>query len=308
MRKSNHLEYLKKGDLVAVVSIAKYITKGECRFATQYIEKKGLKVFNLKKTILSRRGMFSGSDEERINLLQLILDSSNIKAIFFARGGYGSIRILDELNFDQFVKNPKWLIGFSDITVFLSHVSKSFNLPTIHAPMPYNFPNTSKKSLQELFDLLFGVRKSIKISSNKYNRLGMCKGKLIGGNLSILTSLLGSNSFPETKGNILLLEDIGEYLYSIDRMMYSLKRAAVFKNLSGLIIGKFSKINDNTPSFGKNIFQLIINILRDYKFPICFNFPVGHLKNNRPIIFFEDIILKVNESVELIYINHKNEK
>ncbi len=303
MKKPIHLEYLKKGDLIAVVSIAKYIKKKECQFAIQYIKKKGLKVFNLDKTILSRKGMFSGSDKERVDMLQSILDSPKIKGVFFARGGYGSIRILDKLNFNCFIKNPKWLIGFSDITVFLSHLSRLYSLPTIHGPMPFNFPETSKKSLEELFNLLFGITNTIKIKGNKYNREGVSNGKLIGGNLSILCSLLNSNSFPKTKGNILLIEDVGEYLYSIDRMIYSLKRSGVFENISALIVGKFSKVKDNKPSFGQNINQIIIQALSEYEFPICFDFPVGHLKNNRPVVLFKNVQLKIRKSVQLIYTN-----
>lgn len=302
MRKSNHLEYLKKSDLVAIVSTAKYINKKDCQFAIKYIKKKGLNIVNLDNTILSRKGMFSGSDTERVEMLQSILDSPKVKAIFFARGGYGSIRIIDKLNFNKFIKDPKWLIGFSDITVFLSHVSKVYNLPTLHSPMPYNFPKTSKKSLQEIFNLLFGVKNSIKIPSNQYNRRGEAKGKLIGGNLSILCSLLNSGSFPETKGNILLIEDVGEYLYSIDRMINSLKRSGVFKKVSALIVGKFSKIKDNKPAFGQSINEIIIQCLSEYDFPICFDFPVGHVKNNKPVIFFHNMQLKVSSSVELIYV------
>tara|TARA_B100000579_G_C22830846_1_gene855860 strand:- start:532 stop:1443 length:912 start_codon:yes stop_codon:yes gene_type:complete len=303
MKKPIHLEYLKKGDLIAVVSIAKYIKKKECQFAIQYIKKKGLKVFDLDKTILSRRGMFSGSDKERVEMLQFILDSPKVKAIFFARGGYGSIRILDKLNFNLFIKNPKWLIGFSDVTVFLSHVSKLYNFSTIHGPMPFNFPNTSRKSLEELFNLLFGITNTIKIKGNKYNREGVSNGKLIGGNLSILCSLLNSNSFPKTKGNILLIEDVGEYLYSIDRMIYSLKRSGVFENISGLIVGKFSKTKDNKPSFGQNIHEIIIQALSEYNFPICFDFPFGHVKNNKPLLLFKNVQLKIRKSVQLIYTN-----
>ena len=302
MRKSIHLEYLKKGDLVAIVSIAKYITKKDCQFAIKYIKKEGLNIVNLDKTILSRKGMFSGSNKERTEMLQSILDSSKIKAIFFARGGYGSIRILDKLNFTKFIKSPKWIIGFSDITVFLSHVSKFYNVPTLHSPMPFNFPVTSKKSLKELFNLLFGIKNSIKISSNQHNREGCAKGRLIGGNLSILCSLLNSESFPKTKGNILLIEDVGEYLYSIDRMIYSLKRSGVFQNISGLIIGKFSKTKDNKPAFGQSITEIIIQSLSEYRFPICFDFPVGHVKNNTPVILFHNVKLKVSSFVELIYV------
>ena len=190
MRKSIHLEYLKKGDLVAIVSVAKYIAKNDCRLAVKYIKSYGLNIVNLDSTILSRKGMFSGSDNERIEMLQFIFDSPKVKAIFFARGGYGSIRILDNLNFKKFIRNPKWLIGFSDITVFLSHVSKFYNLPTLHSTMPFNYSSNSKKLLKEQFNLLFGIKNSIKTLANKYNRKGVACGKLVGGNLSILCSSL----------------------------------------------------------------------------------------------------------------------
>ncbi len=303
MRKSIHLEYLKKGDLVAIVSIAKYISKKDCQFAMNYIKKEGLNIVDINKTILCRRGMFSGSDQERIEMLQSILDSNKVKGIFFARGGYGSIRILDKLNFNHFINNPKWFIGFSDITVFLSHISKNYDIPTLHSPMPFNFHKISKRSLKEIFNLLFGIKNKIQISSNKYNKEGNVTGKLIGGNLSILCSLLNSESFPKTKGNILLIEDVGEYLYSIDRMIYSLKRSGVFKSISALIVGKFSKIKDNTPSFGPNINEIILQALNEYKFPICFDFPVGHVKNNLPIILNKKVQLKVSNVVQLIYVN-----
>ena len=308
MRKSNHLEYLKKGDLVAIVSVAKYILRNDCQFAIRLITRAGLKVFDIRKTILSRKGMFSGSDKERVEMLQSVLDNKNVKAIFFARGGYGSIRIIDKLDFNKFLINPKWLVGFSDITVFLSHISKNFNTPSIHSPMPINYKESSKKSVNELFNLLFGRKNKIRIKSNKYNVKGEAKGKLVGGNLSILCSILQSNSFPDYKGNILLIEDVGEYLYSIDRMVYSLKRSGVFNNISGLIVGRFTEIKDNKPAFGQTIKEIIIHAIRDYKFPVCFDFPLGHVKNNTPVILNEEIILNVSSFVELIYLKKNDSK
>lgn len=302
MKKSIDLEYLKKGDLVSIVSIAKYITKKDCDFALTYIQSKGLNIFPLENTILSREGMFSGTNIKRKELLQSLLDNAKIKAIFFARGGYGSIRILDELNFEKFIKNPKWLIGFSDITVLLSHVSKNYNLPVIHAPMPYNFPMSSKKSLNMLFKLLFGKTYSIKIKSSKHNKQGVVKGKIIGGNLSILCSLLGSKSFPIAKGNILLIEDVGEYLYSIDRMVHSLIRSNVLNNLSGLIVGRFSNTKDNKPRFGQNLYEIILKAFENKNLPICFDFPVGHIRNNMPVFLNKTIMLKIDQYTELRYL------
>ena len=308
MRKSNHLEYLKKGDLVAIVSVAKYISRTDCQFAIRLIISAGLKVFDTRKTILPRRGMFSGSDEERIEMLQSVLDNKNVKAIFFSRGGYGSIRIIDKLDFNKFSINPKWLVGFSDITIFLSHISRNFNLPSVHSPMPINYKESSKKSIKEIFNLLFGIKNKIRVKSNKYNIKGESKGKLIGGNLSILCSILQSNSCPDYKGNILLIEDVGEYLYSIDRMVYSLKRSGVFSNISGLIVGRFTEIKDNKPAFGQNIKEIISHAVRDYKFPVCFDFPLGHVKNNSPVILNEEMTLNVSSFVELIYLKKNDSK
>ena len=210
----------KKDDLVAIVSIAKHVTQDKCQLAAEYINKSGLNLVDLNDTMLTRKGMFSGTDEQRIKLLQSILDNEKVKAIFFARGGYGSIRIIDNLNFDKFLKYPKWLIGFSDITVFLSHISANFNMPSIHSPMPINFQNSSKKSIKKYLIFYLELQISLKLKSSKYNKKGTAKGKLIGGNLSILCSLLNSKSFYKTRGKILFIEDVNEYLYSIDRMMY----------------------------------------------------------------------------------------
>jgi len=297
------IEYLNKGDKVAIISIAKYISIEECDYAYNYIKNKGYKVVSLNKTILTKRGMFSGTDQERIQLLQDNLDNPKVKAIFFARGGYGSIRIIDKIDFTKFLIKPKWLIGFSDITVFLSHISSNYNCNSIHASMPINYSSSLEASKMEIFNLLRGVKNPIKIPFNKYNNAGVSKGKLIGGNLSILCSILNSDSFPKTKGNILVIEDVDEYLYSIERMMYTLKRSGVLKNISGLIVGEFSKIKDNRPKFGKNIYQLINQFLIEYKYPICFNFPVGHIKNNTPIIMNHTVKLSVEKNVELFYLD-----
>ena len=297
------IEYLNKGDKVAIVSIAKYISNEECDYAYNYITNKGYKVVSLNKTILKKRGMFSGTDQERIQLLQDNLDNPKVKAIFFARGGYGSIRIIDKIDFTKFLIKPKWLIGFSDITVFLSHISSNYNCNSIHASMPINYSSTLETAKMEIFNLLSGVKNPIKIPFNKYNTKGVSKGKLIGGNLSVLCSILNSNSFPKTTGNILIIEDVDEYLYSIERMMYTLKRSGVLKNISGLIVGEFSKIKDNKPKFGKNIYQLINQFLIEYKYPVCFNFPVGHIKNNTPIIMNHTVKLSVGKNVELFYLD-----
>ena len=245
--------------------------------------------------------MFSGKEEDRLMYLQKLLDHPNIKGIFFARGGYGSIKILDQLKFNKFQENPKWLIGFSDITTILSHVTSLYQIPVIHGPMIYNFKTSSKKALAMLFKGIKGELKTIKTSSYYLNRKGVVESEIVGGNLSILCALLASPSFPITEKKILFIEDVDEYMYTIDRMLYSLKRANVFNKLSGLIVGKFANILDNKPVFGSSLEELIFNHVKHFDFPVCFNFPCGHIKNNFPIFFGKKVRLTIKEKVELQY-------
>ena len=296
-----NIEYLKGGDLVAIAFVAKYITLKMCDFAIIQLKLAGFNLFPINKKILKREGMFSGKEEDRVGYFQQLLDHPNIKAIFFARGGYGSIKILDQLNFDKFQENPKWLVGFSDVTTILSHLKSNYNFPVVHGPMIFNFQRSSKKSLAFLFDGLQGNFTKIQFSSHSLNRKGIVEAEIVGGNLSILCSLLGSSSFPNLEGKILFIEDVDEYLYSIDRMLYSLNRARAFHNLSGLIVGKFYNIMDNTPSFGASIEELIFNQVKGFNFPVCFNFPAGHVKNNMPIFFGKKVKLCVDRKVELDY-------
>ena len=301
MKKKIDIEYLKEGDLVSIAFIAKYLDKEICQFAVKYFKKEGFNVLNINDIFLQRNGMFSGSDLDRVNHFQNLLDNRKLKAIFFARGGYGSIRIIDSLNFDNFFNYPKWLIGFSDVTTFISHLNVHHQVPVVHGPMIFNFQESSKTSLSILFSGLKGKHKVIKIPSHNLNREGEVESQIIGGNLSILCSLLGSKSFPSLENKILFIEDVDEYMYSIDRMLFSLKRANVFSKLSGLIVGQFTRISDNKPKFGYTFEELINAQVKGYSFPVCFNFPSGHVKNNLPIFFQKKVFFKVGNEVKLEY-------
>ena len=251
---------------------------------------------------LQKNYHFAGNDKERFNDLQWAFDHKNIKAIWCARGGYGSIRIVDKLNFDQFKKYPKWLIGYSDITV-LHNKLNNLGFETIHGMMAVNMEENQKEiieSIESLKNCLFGKLKSYHINNNKYNRIGKSSGILVGGNLTLLASQLGSNSEINTKNKILFIEEIGEYKYHIDRMLQSLKRAGFFDNCNGVIIGDMSEIKINSPSWGSSVNELIYDVLKPYKFPISFGIQSGHLKHNKSLIFGRNIDLDVKASKTII--------
>ena len=274
---------LKTGDTVAIVAPAKKVTQDELLPAKDVLNQWGFKVV-FGDTIGAESHQFAGTDELRWQDVQYMLDNTAIKAIFCARGGYGTVRIIDRLSFENFLQNPKWICGFSDVTVFHSHINKIFNIETLHSVMPVSFEGTDRTSLSSLKNALMGKKMSYETGGSKYNCSGKCKGKITGGNLSILFSLLGSTSQVNTKGKILFLEDLDEYLYHIDRMMMALKRAGMLHELAGLLIGSLNKMHDNDIPFGKNAMEIIASHTTDYNYPVAFNFPAGHVKDNRTLI------------------------
>ncbi len=288
------IPYLRPNDKVAITAPAKRIARKEIDAAIKILVSWGLQVV-VGETIDSEYFQFSGTKEKRLEEVQNFLDDLEIKAIFFARGGYGSIQIIDDIDFKLFKKNPKWLIGFSDITVFHSHISK-FKLPSIHATMPLNFEKNSKETLATLKEAVFKGKMKYELKEkHKLNRKGKGKGEIVGGNLSILYSLLGSKSFPDLNGKILFIEDLNEYYYHLDRMMYALKRAGKLKDLKGLIVGQFSDIQEAALPFDKNTEEIIFEAVKDYKFPTYFSFPAGHVSDNRALIFGKEIKMEVSE-------------
>ncbi|KUO64548.1 MAG: LD-carboxypeptidase [Lutibacter sp. BRH_c52] len=286
-------DYLKKGDTVAIVSTARKISSDQIIAAIKLLEKWGLNVV-IGNTIGSEENQFAGNDEARINDFQQLLNNPKVKAIWCARGGYGTVRIVDKLDFSEFKKHPKWIIGYSDITVLHSHIH-NLGIETLHATMPINIEKSSKLSIETLKKSLFGKNLSYEISADEKNKLGNAEGEIVGGNLSVLYSLLGSNSSIKTNGKMLFIEDLDEYLYHIDRMLMNLKRNGYFNNLKGLIIGGMTNMHDNEIPFGKTSEEIILDCVAEYDFPVVFNFPAGHLDDNRALILGRKAILEVGE-------------
>lgn len=292
---------LKKGDKVAIVTTARKIDKEDIAVAIQLFEDWGLKVV-LGTTIGKVDRQFGGTDQERIADFQQQLDDPSVKAIWCARGGYGSVRVIDALDFTQFFKQPKWIIGFSDVTVFHSHLHNlGFN--TLHAIMPITVEGNTMEAIKTLRKALFGEVISYEVAFSENNRLGEGTGVLVGGNLSMLYSLLGSPSAITTDGKILFIEDLDEYLYHVDRMMMNLKRNGYFKQLKGLIVGGMTKMNDNTIPFGKTAQEIILDVVSEYDFPVCFDFPAGHIDDNRALIFGDEVKLIVSSDKTALFYN-----
>lgn len=287
--------YLKEGDQIGLVSPARKICMSEIKSAVKMLQNWGLEpVFG--HHLFAQENQFAGSDEKRTADFQRFLDNPEIKAILSTRGGYGSVRIIDHLNFNQFVRFPKWLIGYSDFTVFHSHVNAQFGVESLHATMPLNFPENGKgnSSTENLRKALFGELEDYVFKPSKVIRTGKVKGKLIGGNLSVLYSLMGSESEMNFDGKILFIEDLDEYLYHIDRMMMNLKRAGKLKNLAGLIVGGMNDMNDNVIPFGKTAEEIIEEQVTEYEFPVVFGFPAGHIADNRALLFGREVSLKAD--------------
>ncbi|SRX52688.1 putative murein peptide carboxypeptidase [Aequorivita sp. CIP111184] len=286
---------LQKGDTVAIVSTARKISKEELKAALQLLESWGLKAV-LGKTIGAEENQFAGSDELRAADFQQMLDDPNVKAIWCARGGYGTVRIIDKLNFSAFKKNPKWIVGYSDVTVLHSHIH-NLGIETLHAQMCLEIENKTSETVESIRKVLFGKNYNIEFErKDSLAPLGVLRGQLIGGNLSVLYSLCGSASEMKTDGKILFIEDLDEMLYHIDRMMVNLKRSGYLKNLNALIIGGMTEMKDNKVYFGKTAEEIIIDLVKEYKYPVISNFPAGHIKDNKALIIGREVELNVIEN------------
>ena len=293
--------FLKQGDKVAIVSTARKITLTEIQDSLEILRSWGL-VPILGKTIGLEQDQFAGNDRERADDFQRMLDDDEIKAIWCARGGYGTVRIIDHLDFSKFKKNPKWIIGYSDISILHSHLN-NLGIASIHGPMPVDLHKSSKEAIESLRSTLFGELESVEILSYPKNKTGKMKGQLVGGNLSILYSLCGSRSSLDTAGKILCIEDLDEYLYHVDRMLQNLKRNGYFEQLNGLIVGGMTKMHDNNLPFGKSAEEIIADIVSIYDFPVVYNFPFGHIEDNRTLILGAEVHMEVTkESVKLQYL------
>ncbi|MDO6674347.1 LD-carboxypeptidase [Tenacibaculum sp. 1_MG-2023] len=294
--------YLQKGDTIAIVAPAGILKnrKHTIDKAKILAESWGLKVV-YGKNMFNQNNHFSGTDEERCQDFQDALDNPNIKAIWSARGGYGSVRILDKLDFTKFKKHPKWIVGYSDVTAFHNHIH-NLGVETLHAMMGTSMEEKAEEIVQTIATFkkaLFGEKLSYKVAASNKNRVGRVSGELVGGNIAILASMLGSDSQISTDGKVLFIEEIGEYKYSIDRMLQSLKRAGYFTKVKAIIVGDMTKIKRNTTPWGSSIEQLILDVVPK-DIPILFNFPAGHEPDNRALIMGREVKLSISKNKQCL--------
>lgn len=287
--------YLQKGDTVMIIApagIMKDTAKVDA--GIELLKDWGLNV-KLGKYLYTQNFHFAGTDKQRAEDFQNAIDDPTVKAIWCARGGYGSVRIIDSIDFSKFKQHPKWVVGFSDITVFHNEIN-NLGIETIHALMPITYKpdnKEQKKAQKSLKKALFGKKITYRILDSVYNKDGEATGQIVGGNLSILYSLLGSRSSINVDGKILFIEDVGEYVYHIDRMLMNLKRNGYFNNCKGLIVGGISDIRENDTPFGKTAEEVVLDAVKEYNFPVAFDFPAGHIRDNRALILGRTITLKV---------------
>ena len=291
------------GATIAICSTARKISVHELQPTITFLKENGFKV-HLSKTIGTALHQFSGSETQRLDDLQELLDDTNIRAILFARGGYGTVQILDGISWDNFRATPKWLIGYSDLTALLIDSFSATSIGSIHGPMPINFNDNTLDAWKSLMSvLLHGPKNDLLWNGSDNDIQGVATGVLVGGNLSVIYSLLGSNSLPDMTNKILFIEDLDEYLYHIDRMLWNVKRNGIFDKIAGVIVGSFSSMHDNTTPFGKTAIEIIQDILSCYKFPVAFNAPFGHCEDNQPLIVGANVQLTVSgKENSLIYL------
>ncbi|HEV8080174.1 MAG TPA: LD-carboxypeptidase [Chitinophagaceae bacterium] len=293
--------YLKKGDTIGLVCPAGFMPLEKVQTAIDTLQQWGFKVKAGKTVGSESKNYFSGTDDERLDDLQQMMDDKDINAIMCARGGYGMGRIIDDINFNKFKKNPKWIIGFSDITVLHSHLFAKYKIASLHAPMAAAFNDEEYKNeyVQSLFHALVGTETNYKCEAHEFNKVGLAEGRLIGGNLSLLAHLVCTGSDIKTKNKILFIEDIGEYIYNVDRMMYQLKRSGKLDKLAGLVVGKLSDMKDTELPFGQTAEEVIRDVIKEYDYPVCFNFPVSHEKENYALKIGVKYSLNVDAIVSL---------
>ena len=276
-------DYLKKGSKIAIVAPARKISRDEIATAVKWIEEKGF-VAVYDDRLFAEYHQLAGDDDFRASVLQDYLDRDDIDAILCARGGYGTIRIVDKLDFTKFAKHPKWIIGYSDVTVLHAKMQQ-LGYQSIHGTMAINFEKNTEEALETLYEALIGTRNNVRTRRATSLQSDLDGAQIVGGNLSVLYSMLGSDLFPETDGKILFIEDLDEYLYHIDRMMMGLKRAGKLANLKALLVGAFTDMHDNTIPFGMTAKEIIYEKVKDYGYPVIWDVSAGHIDNNLAIIF-----------------------
>lgn len=287
------IPYLHQGSKIAIAAPARMVTPEEMQFAINWLKEKGF-VPVYDDRLFAQHYIFAGDDDFRAAVFQQYLDDEDIEAIWLARGGYGSIRIIDKLDFTKFLQHPKWIVGFSDGTVLHGKLSR-LGVPSLHAAMPFYFENKTQEAKHALFDALLSKPLKYEFSSHPLNRPGVMQGEIVGGNLSVLYGMIGSDTFPNLEGKILFIEEVDEYIYHIDRMMHALKRAGKLEHLKGLIVGGLTQIHDNPNPFGMTAEQVIAEAVAEQDYPVCFGFPAGHFDDNRPLFFGQEARIEVTE-------------
>ncbi len=293
--------YLKPGDTIGMLCPSGYMPYEKVVTAIETLTGWGFHI-SPGKTLGHQFNYFSGTDEERLNDLQQMMDDENIKAIFCARGGYGMGRIIDKLSFKKFKKNSKWIIGYSDITVIQTHIFSKYKIASLHAPMATAFNDGENKNqyIQSLHDALIGRKASYVSPGDDFNKKGKASGILVGGNLTLLAHLIGTSSEIKTKNKILFIEDVGEYIYNVDRMLYQLKRSGKLNSLKGLIVGKFTDSKDTSIPFGQSVNEVIRDVVKEFDYPVCFNFPVSHDKENYALKIGGEYKLSVSSTMAVL--------
>ncbi len=292
-------KHLLPGDRIRIIAPAGKVQKDKVLQGIGLLQDEGYEVIP-GKHVFDKNFQYAGTDQQRANDLQEAINDPKTKAIICARGGYGSVRILEKLDFSPLLKTPKWLVGFSDVTVLHSVLNK-LGIASIHGAMPGFFIENKKptRSFLSLMEILTSGKSQFEIVSNDLNRKGTCSGELVGGNLSLIYALQGTPYQLDTSGKILLIEDLSEYLYHLDRMMQNLRLAGQLKNLVGLVMGGFTDMKDNDSPFGKSAQEIILEAVQDYHFPVCFDFPIGHIPKNIAVMFGSNYQLNVAENVRL---------
>lgn len=294
------IPFLHQGSKVGIVAPARKVIPEEMQYAINWLEEQGFEpVYDDR--LFAEHHIFAGDDDLRAAVLQEYLNNEQIEAIWLARGGYGSIRIIDKLDFTRFLQHPKWVIGFSDTTVIHGKLNR-LGVPSLHASMPFFFANKTPEAKQSLLDALLGTPLHYVFPTHKMNRIGQMEGEIVGGNLSILYGMIGSDTFPELEGKILFIEEVDEYIYHIDRMMHALKRAGKLARLKGFIIGGLTQIHDNPDPFGMSVEEVIAEAMGEYDYPVCFGFPAGHFDDNRAVFFGLDSRLLVTDE-KVVFLN-----
>jgi muramoyltetrapeptide carboxypeptidase len=294
-------QFLSPGDKIALAAPARFVEKSELENGIKLIRSKGYEVVE-GKNLFEKDNQFAGTDFQRVEDFQSFIDHPEVKAIFCVRGGYGSARIVNCLNWNNFIHNPKWIVGFSDITVFHSQLQR-LGVESLHGSMIFSLSHERPdiQSFNEIFEILSGNSPIYEIPPHPLNKPGTAKGILVGGNLSVLYSLRGTPFDLDTRDKILFIEDIDEYLYHIDRIMINLKLGGIFNTLRGVIVGQMTNMKDNQIPFGKNAYEIIEEYVRNQGIPVIFGFPAGHESPNRPLILGREIIMEVSEKVSIKY-------